>query len=108
MSWPVPESGTTVMVSCGAPRGHGAGVLEDEGAVAAVEGAGDDLEGNIAGRAFDGGSGGEHGAFAGGFEVAVELLVEEEAAQGFATGVGVRGLWDGLHFKRSIGVGRHV
>jgi hypothetical protein len=86
---------------------HGAGVLEDKGAGAAVEGAGDDLNGDIAGGAFDGGAGGEHGAFAGGFEVAVELFVEEEAAQGFASGVGVGGLWGGLHFKRSTGVILH-
>lgn len=91
----------------GAAR-HGAGVLEDEGAGIAVKCARDDLEGDVASGAFDGGSGCEHGASARGFEVAVELFVEEETAEGVASGSGVRGLRERLYFKDSFGVGLHV
>src|ERR1700749_5318008 len=43
---------------------HGGAVLEDEGAGAALEGAGDDFEGDVtAGGVFRAGSGGEHGSF---------------------------------------------
>src|ERR1700758_5150565 len=49
---------------------HGGAVLEDEGAGAAFERAGNDLEGDVAaGGVFGAGSRGEHRAFAGGFEV---------------------------------------
>ncbi len=87
---------------------HGPGVLEDEGSGVAVKGAGDDFKGDVASRALDGCSGGEHGAFADGFEVAVELLVEKETAEGVASGSGVRGLRERLYFKDSFGIGQHV
>ena len=65
---------------------HGAVVLEDERAGAAVEGAGDALDGYVAAGAFHGASAGKHFAFAGGFESAVELLVERIAADGVVFG----------------------
>src|SRR5208283_4305020 len=70
---------------------HGGGVLESERAGEAVELAGDALDGDIAGGAFDGSGGGEHFAFADGFESAVELLVDGHAAEriiaGFESGI---------------------
>jgi len=78
-------------------------VLEDEGASAALESADDEFKGDVACRAFDSGAGGEHPAFAGGFEVAVELLVDEEASDGGAGGF-VGGLRDDLYVKGAGGV----
>ena len=65
---------------------HGAVVLEEEGAGAVVEGAGDAFDGYVAAGAFDGAATGEHFASAGGFEDAVELLVDREAADGVVFG----------------------
>jgi hypothetical protein len=79
-------------------------VLEDEGAGAVFEDAGDDIECNVAaGGAFGSGSCGEHGALAGGFEVAVELFVDEHAADGCASGFFVGGLGIDFDFE---GAGR--
>ena len=67
---------------------HGRAVLQDEGTSAAFERAGYDFEGNVtAGGVFGAGPRGEHSAFAGGFEVAVEVLVEEHAADGCTPGL---------------------
>ena len=72
---------------------HGGAVLQDEGSGASLERAGDDFEGDVAaGGAFGAGSRGEHGAFAGGFEVAVEVLVEDYAGDGCASALFVGGL----------------
>src|SRR5882672_236190 len=60
---------------------HGAGVLQDEGAGAAVERGANALDGDVAGGAFDGCTGGEHLALAGGFEVAVDLFLNGHAAE---------------------------
>ena len=75
---------------------HGAVVLEDEGAGAAVEDAGDAFNGHVAAGAFDGAGAGEHFAFAGGFEGAVELLVERVAADGVV--LGLEGRFEGSEF----------
>ena len=86
---------------------HGGAVLQDEGAGAAFENAGDEFEGDVtAGGAFDTERRGEHGAFAGGFEVAVELLVEEHASDGRGAGIFVGGLGGYLYFKGAGGVER--
>src|SRR4051794_35628399 len=53
---------------------HGAAVLEDEAAGAAVQRPADPLDGDVAGRAFDGRAGGQHLAPAGPVQVAVERL----------------------------------
>lgn len=58
---------------------HGGEMLEDEAAGFAVEGSGDGLDGDVAGTAFFGIAGGEHFALRGGFEVAMELLVDRHA-----------------------------
>ncbi len=65
---------------------HGAVVLEDEGAGATVEGAGDAFDGYVAAGAFYCAHAGEHFTFAGGFEGAVELFVERIAADGVVVG----------------------
>ena len=88
---------------------HGAVVLEDEGAGATVEGTGDTFDGYVAAGAFHGASAGEHFAFAGGFEGAVELLVDGVAADGVVFGFegGVEG--GEFYFEGAGGVmGGHV
>src|SRR5689334_15764940 len=54
--------------------GHGAAVLEHEGAAPAVQRAADPFECDIAGRALHLSAGGQHLALAGRFEIAMELL----------------------------------
>src|SRR5258708_21031045 len=65
---------------------HGAVVLEDEGAGAAVEGAGDAFDGYVSAGAFYCAHAAEHFALAVGFEGAVELFVEGIAADGVVFG----------------------
>jgi hypothetical protein len=65
---------------------HGAVVLQEEGAGTASEGAGDAFDGDITAGAFDDAHAGEHFAFAGGVEIAVELFVNGEAADGVVVG----------------------
>lgn len=77
---------------------HEAGMEEDEGPGAAVQGAGDLFHGDVAGGARLGGAVGEHLPFAGGFEVAVKLLVEDHPADG-GVGFVVRGLGQELDFE---------
>ena len=83
----VPESGTTVMVSCGDAARHRAAVLEDEAAAAAVQRPGDLLDRDIAGRSLDARAGGQHLALAGRLEIAVELLVDRHPAAGAPLGL---------------------
>jgi len=59
----------------GAPI-HDSRVLENEGALPALEGAGDSLNRDVTGRIPDGGAACEHLTFAYGLEITVELLVE--------------------------------
>ena len=84
---------------------HGAGVLQDEGASAAVERTADALDGDVAGGAFDRCSGGEHLALAGGFEVAVDLFFEGHAAEGGVVGFVFGGLRGHFYIKCSGGMG---
>src|ERR1700722_6992005 len=105
VSWPVPESGITVMLSWGTPRFIVALCSRTKVPVLALERAGDDFEGDVAaGGAFGAGSRGEHGAFAGGFEIAVELLCEEHAADGCASSLFFGGLRVYFDFEGSSGV----
>ena len=84
---------------------HGGVVLQDEGASAAFERASYDFEGDItAGGVFGAGSRSEHSAFAGGFEVSVELLFEEHAADGCTSGLFVGGLRIYFDFEGASGV----
>src|SRR5882672_1421790 len=80
---------------------HGAGVLQDEGTGAAVERAADALDGDVAGGALDGCTGGEHLALAGGFEVAVDLFLNGHAAESGVIGFVLGGLRGQFHIKRS-------
>ena len=82
------------------------GMLEDEGAASAIQGAADQLQGDVTGRAFDGGSGAEHLPLAGRFEVAVKLFVEEQPAERAARGV-VGRLGNHFDIERSGCVIRH-
>jgi hypothetical protein len=74
---------------------HGAIVLEDEGAGAAVKGAGDAFDGYVAAGAFHCPGSTEHFALAGGLQAAVELFVEGVAADGVVFGFegGIEGSW---------------
>src|ERR1700726_687955 len=76
-------------------------VLEDEAAGETVERARDAFDGDVTGRAFDVRAGGEHLAFGGGFEVALELFVDGHAAEHGTFRFIVRRLRDQLHIKRS-------
>ncbi len=58
---------------------HHCGMLQDEAAVLALQRAGYDFDGDVAGLAVLGISGGEHLAFGGRFEIAVDLLVDGKA-----------------------------
>src|SRR5882672_9090062 len=87
--------------------GHSAGVLQDEGTGAAVERAADAFDGDVASGAFDRCAGGEHLALAGGFEVAVDLLVDSHAAERGVVGFVVGGLRGHFYFKRSGGISGH-
>ena len=77
----VPESGTTVTIRFGTPLRHGPVVLEDEAAPTPVERAADQFERDVGAGAILAGSRRQHLSFAAAFEVAVELLVEEEPAE---------------------------
>jgi hypothetical protein len=102
---PVPEPGTTVTAEFALL--HGADVLEGEGAGVSLEGTGNVFDGDVAGCAFGAVAGAEHLAFACGFDVAVELFVESEAADGRAGG-GVVGWERGvLYVKGSFCVAGH-
>lgn len=57
-------------------------MLASEATGEAIELARDALDGKVASGAFDGSGGCEHFALAGGFESAVELLVDGHAADG--------------------------
>jgi len=71
-----------------------------DGAVLEDEGASDDFERDVtSGGAFGSGSGGEHCAFAGGFEVAAEVFVEEHAGDGCASAFFVRRLRIDIDFE---------
>lgn len=87
--------------------GHSGGVLESEGASAALERSSNAFHGDVAGGAFDGRASGEHLAFAGAFEVAAELFVNGHAAEGGVGGFVVRGLRGQFYVKCSGGVGGH-
>ena len=86
---------------------HGAGVLEDEGADAAVESAGDTLDGDVAGRALDVGASGQHCSLAGAFEIAVDLFVDGHPAEGGVLEFAIGSLGSEFHFKGSGRVSRH-
>jgi hypothetical protein len=64
---PVPESGTTVTVSCGAPRSMIPRYA---------------LDGDISARTLHCSHAGQHLPFAYRFQVAMKLLVDEHAAEG--------------------------
>ena len=78
---------------------HGAGVLEDESAGAAVQRAGDTLDGNVAGGAFDFGACSQHGSLAGGFEITVDLFVDSHPAEAGVLKFAIGRLGNELHFK---------
>jgi len=88
-----------------------AGVLQGEGSDAGAGGgaksSGDALDGDITGRAFGFGGGGEHLALAGGFEIAVESFVEGQAANGRVADLIVLRLRGHLDFESSRGVSGH-
>ena len=72
-----------------------------------MQGAGDLLDGDIAGGAGGGIAGAEHFAFAGGLEVAVKLLVEPVASDGGARECFVCGQRRILHIECSFSVHRN-
>jgi len=88
-----------------------AGVLQgecaDAGAGGAAKSSADALNGDITGRAFHFGGGGEHLALAGGFEIAVESFVEGQAANGGVADLIVLGLRGHFDFECSGGVNGH-
>ena len=65
----------------GRALGHDAAVLKKERAGAAVESAGDALDGNVNTGAFDSSAAREHFALPGGVEISVILLVDGHAAK---------------------------
>src|SRR5208283_2075709 len=71
---------------------HGAAMLEGEGAAAAVQRAADPLDGDVAGRAFDAGTRGQHLSLADAFDVTVKLFVDRHPAEGRVLGLVVREL----------------
>lgn len=83
---------------------HGGGVLEGEATVFAGEGSGNDFDGDVAGLALFGVARGEHFALGGGFEVAVNLLVDGEAAESLG---GWRCEWFDFDGKDAFGVLGH-
>src|SRR5882724_6126782 len=83
------------------------GDLDVHFAGAAVERAADAFDGDVASGAFDRCAGGEHLALAGGFEVAVDLLVDSHAAERGVVGFVVGGLRGHFYFKRSGGISGH-
>src|SRR5438093_2961711 len=80
---------------------HGAAVLEDEGAGAAMQRSADPLDGNVTGRALRDGAAGEHLAFARTFEIAVKLFVDRHSAEHRAFGALVSRKRLQRHFERS-------
>ena len=82
-------------------------MLKREGAAATIERSRDLLHRDVTGRALDGRADGEHFAFAGRFEVTVELFVDRHAAYGGGPGFVVLRLRGQLHFKRSACMSRH-
>lgn len=87
--------------------GHGAGMLQGKGPLTSAERAGNALDGDVAGRTFDGSHGCEHFTLAHGFQIAVELFVERHAAERGAFGHGVRRLGRELYIEGSGGSGGH-
>ena len=91
--------------------GHGAGVLQDEGAGTdsggSTQSSGNAFDGNVTGGAFDVGHGGEHLAFAGSFEIAMELFVNGHAADGGVADFVILGLGRDFDIEWSSGVSSH-
>jgi hypothetical protein len=87
--------------------GHCAAVLEDEGTGAAWECAGHAFDRDISAGTLHRGTSGEHFAFAGCVEIAVELFVDGHAAEGIIFGFEGRIEGSGFHFERSGGVPGH-
>jgi hypothetical protein len=93
-------------VELGSTVAHGGVVLEDESAGAAVECAGDAFDGHVATGSF-GTAGGKHFAFAGGFEVAVKLLVEGKVTDRIFVELEGRVERNDFYFERSGGTLGH-
>jgi hypothetical protein len=81
-------------------------MLENEAAAPARERAGYELEGNVGTRTVDACSACQHLPFARAVELAVEMLVEEQAAE-WAAGLIVLGLRDHLDVERTSCVVGH-
>ena len=76
-------------------------------AARSAKSSGDAFDRDITGGAFDLGHGGQHLAFAGGFEISVKLFVDGHAADGGVADFVVCGLRNELDVKWSAGVNRH-
>src|SRR6185295_4331008 len=84
---------------------HDAGVVKDEGAGAAVQGAADALDRHVDARALNARHAVQHLALAGAFELAIELLVDGHPAKAFVPGICL--LRAKLDFERAFCMSRH-